>query len=85
MSSQLDPFLAAQHDQKARDKEYFIRGKIVANCESILAQEIGVIAGSRRLSSLGLQLYGDRDEDFVMFDGVASETDHLPVDAERAN
>ena len=85
MSSQSDPFLAAQSEQKARDEEYFIRGKIVAICESILAEEIGVIAGSRKLSSLGLELYGDRDEDFGMFDGVASETDHLPVDSERAN
>jgi hypothetical protein len=85
MSSQLDPFLATEQAEKSRDRECFIRGKIVAICESVLTQEIGVISGSRKLSGLGLELYGDRNDEFVMFDGVASETDHLPVDSERAN
>lgn len=85
MNSQLDRFLAAENERNARDAEYFIRGQIVAICESVLAEEIGVIAGSRRLNRLGLQLYGARDPDFVTFAGVDSETDHLPVDAERAN
>jgi len=85
MNSQLDRFLAAENERNARDAEYFLRGQIVAICESILAEEIGVIAGSRRLSRLGLHFYGARDKDFITFDGVATETDHLPVDSERAN
>ena len=83
--SQLDPFLTAERERKAEDEEYFIRGKIVAICESVLAQEMGIIAGARRLSGLGLRLYSTRDEDFLAVDGVDTETDHLPVDLERAN
>jgi len=82
--SQLDRFLAAKNERNARDAEYFLRGQIVAICESALAEEIGVIAGPRRFHRLGLQLYGARDPDFIIFAGVDSETDHLPVDSESA-
>lgn len=85
MNSQLDRFLAAENERNARDAEYFIRGQIVAICESVLAEEIGVIAGSRRLKRLGWQLNGAHDPDFITFVAVDSETDHLPVDSERAN
>ena len=85
MNSQLDPFLAAERERKMKEEEYSLRGKIAAICEAVLAEEIGVIAASRRLSSLGLKLFDSHDEDFVMFDGIASETDHLPVDRERHN
>jgi hypothetical protein len=63
----------------------FIRGKVVAICEAILKEEIGIIAGSRRLKSLGHELSGDHDEDFIPFAAIDSETDHLPVDCERRN
>ena len=66
-------------------EEYYLRGKIVAICEATLAEEIGIIAASRRLSALGLELFDGHDEDFIMFDGVYTETDHLPVDMERRN
>ena len=66
-------------------EEYYLRGKIVAICEAALAEEIGIIAASRRLSALGWELFDDHDEDFIMFDGVDTETDHLPVDIERSN
>ncbi|SRR5258705_5852392 len=85
MDSQLDPFLRAEQEQKARDLEYFLRGKIVAICEAVLREEIGMIAASRRLSRLGHELFDGHDEDFQPFDAVDSETDHLPVDRERAN
>ena len=68
-----------------KNEEYYIRGKIVAICEAVLAEEIGIIAASRRLSALGLKLFDGRHEDFVLFDAVDSETDHLPVDIERKN
>ncbi|HEX7773711.1 MAG TPA: DUF2489 domain-containing protein [Pyrinomonadaceae bacterium] len=68
-----------------QNEEYYIRGKIIAICEATLAEEIGIIAASRRLSALGLKLFGSRHEDFIMFDVVDSETDHLPVDTERKN
>jgi hypothetical protein len=69
----------------------FIRGKIVAICEAILNEEVGVIAGSRRLSRLESELlhnevgWFQRDEDFVTIVAIDSETDHLPVDSERHN
>ena|ERR1041385_8564757 len=65
--------------------EDYIRGKIVAICEAVVAEEIGIIAASRRLSALGLELFGRHDEDFILFVAVDSETDHLPVDIERKN
>ena len=66
-------------------ENYYIRGKIVAICEAVLADEIGIIAASRRLSALGLELFDRHDEDFRIFDAVDTETDHLPVDIERRN
>jgi hypothetical protein len=76
-----------------RNEQYsaFIRGKIVAICEAILNEEIGVIAGSRKLKSLESELlhnevgWFQRDEDFVTFVAIDSETDHLLVDSERRN
>lgn len=65
--------------------EEYIRGKIVAICEAVLAEEIGIIAASRRLSALGWELFERRHEDFITFDAVDSETDDLPVDVERKN
>jgi hypothetical protein len=69
----------------------FVRGKIIAICEAILNEEIGVIAGSRILNRLEFELLHsqvgqfDRDEDFNPFVAIDSETDHLPVDRERVN
>ena len=69
----------------------FVRGKIVAICQGILNEEIGVIAGSRILCGLDAELLNaapgwfDGDEDFLPFVGNNSKTDHLPVNRERAN
>lgn len=70
-----------------RNENYpiYLRGKIVAVCELLLREQIGVIAGSRQLVSLGSELCGEHDEDFIPFLAVDSETDHLPVDWERRN
>ena len=67
----------------------FIRGKIVIICEAILREEIGIIAGSRILKDLGFKLYDgfdyQKEEDFLTFVAIDTETDHLPVDRERHN
>ena len=76
-----------------RNEEYaiFIRGKIIAICEAMLNEEIGVIAGSRILCSLEHELFHrevgwfQNEEDFIPFVAINSETDHLPVDYERKN
>lgn len=73
------------HEEYRKLEEYYIRGKIVAICEAVLAEKIGIIAASRTLSALGLELFDGHDEDFSMFDVVDTETDHLPVDKERRN
>jgi hypothetical protein len=77
-----ETFLA---EMKNEQYSIFIRGKIAAICESILRGEIGVIAGSRRITSLGFELFDNHDEDFIPFVAIDSETDHLPVDGERKN
>jgi len=69
----------------------FVRGKIIAICQAILNEEIGVIAGSRIIDEHEFELidYGfgwfSRDKDFLPFVAINSETDHLPVDRERSN
>lgn len=69
----------------------FLRGKIVAICEALLKEEIGVIAASRILTGLEHKLLHredgpfKNDEDFLTFVAIDSETDHLPVDFERVN
>ena len=70
-----------------RNNEHLIelRGKVVAVCESIIREEIGVIVGARKLTSLGFEMFGKHDEDFLQFAAIDSETDHLPVDNERKN
>jgi hypothetical protein len=85
MDSQLDPFLRAERERRTQNREHFFRGKIVAISEAMLGEEMGVIAASRRLSQIGLELFERHEEDFVPFDAIASETDHLPVDRERNN
>ena len=74
------------------ERSAYLRGKIVAICEAILRQEMGAIPGSRILNKLELDLLHhatsgsfDRDEEFVTFVAIDSETDHLPVDLERRN
>lgn len=63
----------------------FLQGKVIAICEVILSEEIGIISGSRKLKGLSRLISDDHDEDFMIFIAVDSETDHLPVDWERKN
>ena|SRR5215813_4325703 len=81
----LDAVLRCECDMRNEEFSAFIRGKIVAVCEAVLNEEIGVIAGSRRLKGLMFELCGDHDEDFMAFVGIDSDTDRLPVDWERRN
>ena len=53
-----------------QNEDYYLRGKIVAICEAVLAEEMGIIAACRRLSALGLELSEGHDEDFITFDAV---------------
>jgi hypothetical protein len=65
--------------------QIFLQGKVVAVCEAIIKEEIGIIAGSRKLVSLCFEMFDDNDSGFTIFSAIDSETDHLPVDFERRN
>lgn len=74
------------------ERSAYLRGKVVAICEAILREEMQAIPGSRILNRLEIDLlhhgtFGSfhRDEDFLAFVAIDSETDSLPVDLERHN
>ena len=49
-----------------------------------IAGDIGVLRAAQKLSSLRHTLVGDaRDEDWDVFVGIDSETDHLPLEEDR--
>ena len=52
----------------------------------LTAGDIGVLRAAQKLSSLRHTLVGDaRDEDWDVFVGIDSETDHLPLEEDRKN
>jgi hypothetical protein len=55
--------------------------------QRLIAGDIGLIAGCRQLSSLSHEVVDDwgADPDFVLFGAVDSETDHLPLEDQRAH
>lgn len=57
----------------------------MAVCEKMLAGKTPYIEGSIIVLRLKTQLNGlaDHDEDFSAFEAIASETDHLPLEAQR--
>jgi hypothetical protein len=57
----------------------FLSRKVVAAAQSILSGELGVVAGARQLCGLAHQVGADRDPDFIVFIGIDSESDHLPI------
>jgi hypothetical protein len=60
------------------------RAAAVETLASLIAGSIGLINASRKLSSLRHQIAGeDLDDDWRVFVGLDSETDHLPVGEER--
>ena|SRR5256885_11355962 len=63
----------------------YAREKAIKVARSILEGDVGVIEGARLLSSVGHELVPDWriDPDFVILGALDSETDHLPVGAER--
>jgi hypothetical protein len=52
----------------------------------IAGGNIGVLCAAQKLCSLRHALVGDaRDEDWDVFVGIDSETDHLPLEEDRKN
>ncbi len=60
-------------------------GQVVEAAAALLRGELGVIEGARRLSSLAHLVVDDwtADPDFRAFGALDTETDHLPVGAQR--
>lgn len=67
--------------------EYERQGRVllVAICKEMLAGEISYVEGAVVVLGLRDQIGGvaDHDEDFMSFVAIASETDHLPLEAQR--
>jgi hypothetical protein len=60
------------------------RRKVLDLATDILGGRIGLIEGSRALSHLRHEVeVKEPDRDFLIFVGVDSETDHLPIGEER--
>lgn len=75
--------------RKETDEERSKRlaGRATEIAQQILHGELGIIAGSRLLSSLGNRMVDDwvKDKDFVVFGTLESDTDHLPLEDQRKN
>ena len=60
------------------------RQQVAAIAQAMLDGRVGIIEGSRQLASLSHRIaVAEFDPDFTPFIGIASETSHLPVGAER--
>ena len=58
--------------------------KVVETAKGIISGEIGVIEGSRKLSSLRFDVTDvDHDPDFIPFVAIDSESDHIPLGSVR--
>ena len=60
-----------------------VQDQIVDVCEAILHGDTGILFGTRQLCRLHYELFRQIDEDFVLFIGINSETDSLPIGDER--
>jgi len=61
------------------EHEQYLRAKVVAVARSILAGEVGIVAGARQFGRVTHRVGVGSDPDFIFFIGVDSETDHLPL------
>lgn len=59
------------------------RKEILRLCRAVLGGEIGIIEGSRLLSKYATDVSEKHDSDFIIFVGIDSETDHLPIGSTR--
>ena len=61
------------------------REHVLRVARSVLAGTVSVLAAARELSELREIYPDDSDADLLVFIGVASQIDHLPIDDERRN
>ena len=67
--------MPADHDPLAQDKR-----EIVSVARRILNGSSGIIAGAREITRVRFTSHSiEKDQELLVFGGIASETDHLPV------
>ncbi len=73
-----------QHDS-ANDREMEARHRIVELANEMLAGRLSYFEGAAEIATLRHKLSGipERDPDFDAFVLIESETDHLPLEAQR--
>ena len=59
------------------------RRQIVSLARRILDRDIGIVAGAREFSRLRFSSCTNSDSDVLVFVGIDSETDHLPIGDKR--
>jgi hypothetical protein len=57
--------------------------RTVARAQDLLNGRASVITTARELRKLQFWVRAKNDPDFIVFEGISSETDHLPVGKER--
>ncbi len=72
-----------KYTDEYRDHILALQMDVVKACRAVIDGDVGVIAASRKLRDLHCQMFQDVDDDFRIFIGIESETDHLPVGDER--
>ena len=80
-----EPDITPELSLRRRNAEYITRGQIVAICNAAIGEYVDVLAAAHELNRLGFELFAQSDEDFKVFAAVSSETEDLPIGAERRN
>ncbi len=71
--------------QITSEEEWFRDCKEVVHVSrSVLDRSVGVIEGARLLAALRFRVRAENDEDFLVFTGIDSQTDHFPLSDVRA-
>ena len=60
-----------------------LRRLIVETCRALISRQLGVVAAARQLVRLANELGVARDDDFLFFVALDSETDHFPLGSPR--
>jgi len=68
-------FAFVRYTSPAEDRHH----EMVRVAQGILDGSIGIVAGARQLTRLRFNSRAENDSDILIFVGIDSETDHLPL------
>ncbi|EDY84537.1 hypothetical protein VDG1235_4168 [Verrucomicrobiia bacterium DG1235] len=57
--------------------------KLLKLCDQIIENRLGLTIGSRRMNGFRELMKEDKNEEWMIFIGIDSETDHLPIGDEK--